>query len=43
VGAGRRGPVAEALQKEFFGITSGEKADRYGWLTPVYAAAGVKR
>jgi branched-chain amino acid aminotransferase len=35
IGAGRRGPVAERLQSEFFGITSGKKSDRYGWLTPV--------
>jgi branched-chain amino acid aminotransferase len=35
VGKGRRGPVAEALQKEFFGIVDGSKPDRYGWLTPV--------
>jgi branched-chain amino acid aminotransferase len=35
VGKGRRGPVAEALQKEFFGIVNGAKPDRRGWLTPV--------
>lgn len=35
VGAGRRGPVAEALQAQFFGITGGQIADRHGWLTPV--------
>jgi len=35
VGAGRRGPVTEHLQEMFFGITSGELEDRYGWLTPV--------
>jgi branched-chain amino acid aminotransferase len=37
VGQGRRGPVAEALQKAFFGIVSGATPDRYGWLTPVPA------
>ena len=37
VGKGRRGPVAEALQKEFFGIVTGSKPDHYGWLSPVYA------
>jgi branched-chain amino acid aminotransferase len=36
IGKGRRGPVAEALQKEFFGIINGAKPDRYGWLSPVY-------
>ena len=33
IGAGRRGPITESLQKEFFGITSGDIRDRYGWLT----------
>ena len=44
IGQGRRGPVAEALQKEFFGIINGAKQDRYGWLSPVHAAqpAAVK-
>lgn len=36
VGSGRRGPVTEILQNEFFGIVTGEKPDRHGWLTPVY-------
>jgi branched-chain amino acid aminotransferase len=35
VGAGRRGPVTERLQTEFFGITGGKIPDRHGWLTPV--------
>ena len=35
VGAGQRGPVTEKLQKEFFAIIDGTKADRFGWLTPV--------
>jgi branched-chain amino acid aminotransferase len=44
VGKGRRGPVAEALQKEFFGIINGTRQDTYGWLKPVHATqmAGVK-
>jgi branched-chain amino acid aminotransferase len=33
IGAGRRGPITERLQQEFFGITSGDVPDRYGWLT----------
>jgi branched-chain amino acid aminotransferase len=33
VGAGHRGPVAEKLQEEFFGIIDGEVDDRYNWLT----------
>lgn len=35
IGAGRRGPVTEALQKRFFGLTSGKLEDVHGWLTPV--------
>jgi branched-chain amino acid aminotransferase len=35
IGSGRRGPVTERLQTEFFGITEGQIADRHGWLTPV--------
>jgi branched-chain amino acid aminotransferase len=38
VGSGRRGPVTERLQKEFFAILDCAKPDRHGWLTPVYAA-----
>ncbi len=38
IGAGRRGPVAEALQKAFFGVVEGTSDDKYGWLTPVPAA-----
>jgi branched-chain amino acid aminotransferase len=37
IGNGRRGPATERIQREFFGIISGEKPDRHGWLTPVYA------
>ncbi len=36
VGKGRRGPVAEALQKEFFAIVNGTKSDRHGWLSMVH-------
>jgi len=35
IGAGRRGPITEALQRAFFGITSGELEDKHGWLTAV--------
>jgi branched-chain amino acid aminotransferase len=41
VGAGRRGPITERLQKEFFAITEGSKPDRYGWLTSVNATVGI--
>jgi branched-chain amino acid aminotransferase len=42
VGNGRRGPVTELLQKEFFAIVTGEKPDRHGWLTPVYSNSDVE-
>jgi branched-chain amino acid aminotransferase len=38
IGNGRRGSVTEMIQKEFFGIISGEIPDRHGWLTSVYGA-----
>jgi branched-chain amino acid aminotransferase len=44
VGKGKRGPIAEMLQKEFFAIIEGTKPDRHGWLTQVQVpkAAGVR-
>jgi branched-chain amino acid aminotransferase len=42
VGQGRRGPVAERLQKDFFGVIDGTAPDVHGWLTPVHAPAAVK-
>jgi branched-chain amino acid aminotransferase len=33
VGKGKRGALTEALQEEFFALTSGQKPDRHGWLT----------
>jgi branched-chain amino acid aminotransferase len=42
IGKGRRGPMAERLQKEFFGVISGERPDTRGWLSPVHQAAAVK-
>jgi branched-chain amino acid aminotransferase len=35
VGKGVTGAVTKAIQKEFYGIVHGEKADRFGWLTPI--------
>jgi branched-chain amino acid aminotransferase len=32
IGAGKRGPITEALQKAFFGLFSGETEDKWGWL-----------
>jgi branched-chain amino acid aminotransferase len=37
IGAGRRGPITERIQKEYFAYIAGEMPDRYKWLTPVYA------
>jgi len=38
VGKGKRGPITEKIQKEFFAIVEGKTADRFGWLTPVPVA-----
>lgn len=35
VGSGRPGPITKAVQETFFGIATGQKPDRYGWLTHV--------
>jgi len=35
IGPGRRGPITERLQKEFFAIVEGRAPDRYGWLATV--------
>lgn len=35
IGSGRRGPITEQIQVQFFGIASGELPDRHGWLQPV--------
>jgi branched-chain amino acid aminotransferase len=40
VGAGRRGPITERLQKEFFGVIDGTRKDTYGWLSPVQTLVG---
>lgn len=44
IGSGKRGPVTERIQKEYFAYINGEISDRYGWLSPVHperAAAKV--
>lgn len=35
VGTGTIGPLTKRIQKEFYGIVTGEIADRFNWLTPV--------
>lgn len=43
IGKGRRGPITERLQKDFFAVIEGSAPDKHGWLTPVHApAAAVK-
>jgi len=36
VGNGRRGPITEAIQQQFFDIISGTAADKHGWLEFVH-------
>ena len=43
VGAGRRGPVTEALQRAFFDVINGEVPDTHGWLTYVYPEEAALR
>ena len=35
VGAGRRGPITEKIQKRYFEIIRGKTPDEFGWLLPV--------
>jgi branched-chain amino acid aminotransferase len=42
IGSGRRGPITERLQKEFFSLVEGLSEDRYGWLTPMPVEATVR-
>jgi len=35
VGKGNIGAITKRIQKEFYGIVTGERADRFSWLTPV--------
>ena len=43
IGAGRRGPITEALQRAFFDYINGEVPDTHGWLTYVYAEESALR
>jgi branched-chain amino acid aminotransferase len=43
IGAGKRGPITERLQKEFFGIVEGRIEDKFGWLTPVGLPVGAAK
>jgi len=35
IATGKRGPVTAQLQKQYFGVASGQRRDKYGWLTYV--------
>jgi branched-chain amino acid aminotransferase len=41
IGAGKRGPVTEALQSAFFGLFTGKTADKWGWLEPCGVAGAT--
>jgi branched-chain amino acid aminotransferase len=41
IGNGSRGPITKRIQEEFFGITSGTKPDRHGWLSHVNVSANA--
>ena len=41
VGAGKRGPITETLQKAFFDVIEGRAGDEHGWLTPVPSPSAV--
>jgi len=41
IGSGSRGPITRKVQDEFFALTSGQKPDRYGWLTLVRQTAAA--
>src|SRR5688572_3201777 len=43
IGSGRRGPITERIQKEYFAYIKGEIPDRYSWLTAVYTDADSRR
>jgi branched-chain amino acid aminotransferase len=42
IGSGRRGPIAEKLQKAYFGVIDGSRPDKHGWLSHVHTPAAVK-
>jgi branched-chain amino acid aminotransferase len=42
IGEGKRGPVTERVQREYFAYIKGEIPDRHNWLTRVYPAESNK-
>src|SRR5271156_1468589 len=43
IGKGKRGPITERIQREFFSIVEGKVPDRFGWLTPIPQPVGVAK
>lgn len=43
IGEGRRGPITERIQTEYFAYIKGEVTDRYHWLTPVYEGSRARK
>jgi branched-chain amino acid aminotransferase len=41
IGAGKRGPITEALQSAFFGLFTGKTPDKWGWLEPCDTASAA--
>lgn len=41
VGEGKRGPITQAVQEQFFAITAGQAPDRHNWLTQVHQTQPV--
>ena len=35
IGAGKRGPITEKIQKKFFSYVKGEEPDTHNWFSPV--------
>jgi branched-chain amino acid aminotransferase len=35
IGQGKRGPITQKLQDEFFGLFSGSTDDKYSWLDSI--------
>jgi branched-chain amino acid aminotransferase len=42
IGAGKRGPITEKIQREFFAIVEGKAPDRHGWLAPIAQPVGAR-
>lgn len=43
IGQGRRGPITERIQTEYFAYINGEVPDRFNWLTSVYTESRARK